>query len=659
MMIHSLSTIVTAAIVWVMLTVRFHGRRLVACLLLLLAGMGVYHLFTLNSLVDIPDRVLLSPAHLACQHPILDVKNPEIYRFFHNVDPIRCSEEPEWVSVSGSVATITGRTRKEHGDVECSFTELVRDGDDAVRRGLTTTTHDTFVFTNSDFYVVSCTAKNGKTWENTIAGIRRDEDLRSQTSWVKVPVDALKLNFLMLGFDSLSRNTFIRTLPKTYAFLTDTLGGHVMEGYNIVGDGTPQQLIPILTGKTELELPETRRRMGERAQYVNSYPFIWNDFKKNGYITMFAEDQPHIGTFQYRLRGFDASPTDHYMRPFFVATYPEYKNHPKLCLRATPRHKVFFNYVHAFMSEYKNSPKFGFAFHAELSHDDYNLVSVADNDLLQLLTSLRRDGHLNNTILVVMSDHGHRFTTIRGTQQGKQEERLPFMALVLPKVLKDTYPSAADNVRMNVHRLTTPFDLYPTMQDVLHFSGARLGQVTERGISLFSQIPTSRTCVDAFIEPHWCACLSWERVGVEEQRVQRAAHALVHYINTYTAPQRALCHELTIQKITWAGKLLPTKGLLTYKKNADVDGFVPDLTDETEVSEVVYQVHLHTSPGHAHFEASLSYNIRLDTFSVKMEDVSRTNKYGDQPHCVRNSHPHLRKFCYCREPPPPPPHDKT
>ncbi|KAK8729293.1 hypothetical protein OTU49_008748, partial [Cherax quadricarinatus] len=252
-----------------------------------------------------------------------------------------------------------------------------------------------------------------------------------------------------------------------------------------------------------------------------------------------------------------------------------------------------------------------------------------------------------------------RFTTIRGTQQGKQEERLPFMALVLPKVLKDTYPSAADNVRMNVHRLTTPFDLYPTMQDVLHFSGARLGQVTERGISLFSQIPTSRTCVDAFIEPHWCACLSWERVGVEEQRVQRAAHALVHYINTYTAPQRALCHELTIQKITWAGKLLPTKGLLTYKKNADVDGFVPDLTDETEVSEVVYQVHLHTSPGHAHFEASLSYNIRLDTFSVKMEDVSRTNKYGDQPHCVRNSHPHLRKFCYCREPPPPPPHDKT
>ncbi|XP_069166443.1 uncharacterized protein [Procambarus clarkii] len=656
-----------------MMTVRFHGRRVLVCVVLLVAGGGVYHLFSLNTLTDVHDRVLLraivhrgvyhadnakpSPAHLACQHPILDVKNPEIYRFFQHIDPVRCGGEPEWVAVRGAVAAITKTARDAHGDVECSFTEVVRDGDDANKRGLTTTTHDTFTLTNTDFYSVSCTAKDGNTWDTIIAGIRYDEDIRAQASWDKVPSDALKLNFLMIGFDSLSRNTFIRTLPKTYAFLTETLGAHVMEGYNIVGDGTPQQLIPILTGKTELELPETRRRMGDKAQFVNAYPFIWNDFKKNGYVTLYAEDQAHIGTFQYRLRGFDKPPTDHYMRPFFISAYPEFKTNPKLCLKATPRHKVFFNYVYDFMNEYKTEPKFAFAFHSELSHDDFNLVSVADQDLLDLLSSLRRDAHLNNTILVVMSDHGH--STIRGTQQGKQEERLPVMAIVLPKAFTDTYPSAADNIRMNVHRLTTPFDLFPTMQDVLHFQGARLGQVSDRAISLFSQVPTSRTCADAYIEPHWCACLSWERVSVEDERVQRAALALVHYINTYTAPHRSLCHELTIHKVTWAGKLLPTKGLLAYKKNADTDGFVPDLTDETAVSEVVYQVHLHTAPGHAHYEASLAYNIRLDTFSLKIEDVSRTNRYYDQPHCIYNTYEQLRKFCYCREPPPAPPHDKS
>lgn len=65
------------------------------------------------------------------------------------------------------------------------------------------------------------------------------------------------------------------------------------------------------------------------------------------------------------------------------------------------------------MSEYKNEPKFAFTFQNELSHDDYNLVSVADDDYLQLITALRDEGHLNNTILVIMSDHGHRYDSVR------------------------------------------------------------------------------------------------------------------------------------------------------------------------------------------------------------------------------------------------------
>lgn len=193
------------------------------------------------------------------------------------------------------------------------------------------------------------------------------------------------------------------------------------------------------------------------------------------------------------------------------------------------------------------------------------------------------------------------------------------------------------------------------MQDVLHFPGARLGQVTSRGISLFSQVPAARTCADAYVEPHWCACLSWEPINVEEDMVKRAAHALLHYINTYTAPHRSLCQQLSLVQILWAGKMLPSEGLLRFKKNMDVDGFLPDLTDGTAVSEVVYQVTLTASPGLGRFEASLTYSIKLDTFSVKMDDVSRTNKYRDQAYCVeRRVLDHLRKFCYCREPPPEP-----
>jgi hypothetical protein len=62
----------------------------------------------------------------------------------------------------------------------------------------------------------------------------------------------------MFGFDSLSRMAWTRLLPKTRKFLKK-LGGIELEGYNIVGDGTPAALLPILTGKMEEELPEARR----------------------------------------------------------------------------------------------------------------------------------------------------------------------------------------------------------------------------------------------------------------------------------------------------------------------------------------------------------------------------------------------------------------
>lgn len=85
-------------------------------------------------------------------------------------------------------------------------------------------------------------------WRGVLAGIRRDEEAAKHSSWSKIQTDGLPLNVIIWGFDSLSRNMFIRSLPETYQFLKDHLDVAALEGYNIVGDGTPQALIPILTG---------------------------------------------------------------------------------------------------------------------------------------------------------------------------------------------------------------------------------------------------------------------------------------------------------------------------------------------------------------------------------------------------------------------------
>ena len=61
-----------------------------------------------------------------------------------------------------------------------------------------------------------------------------------------------------------------------------------------MGDGSPQALIPILTGKSEPELPLTLKNK-KNSNYVDVYPFIWGNFSESGYVTQYGEDTPFIG----------------------------------------------------------------------------------------------------------------------------------------------------------------------------------------------------------------------------------------------------------------------------------------------------------------------------------------------------------------------------
>ena len=61
---------------------------------------------------------------------------------------------------------------------------------------------------------------------------------------------------------------------------------------------------------------------------------------------------------------------------------------------------------------------------------------LTDADLKEFLEYMKLKGHLDNTLLLVMGDHGARFSTARKTLQGKLEERLPMMSLTFPDKIK-------------------------------------------------------------------------------------------------------------------------------------------------------------------------------------------------------------------------------
>ncbi|XP_065217381.1 uncharacterized protein LOC135843428 [Planococcus citri] len=594
----------------------------------------------LETITDYEDQV--------CHQPKLDINNSEIMKFMEYQPPLKCSDDEDWVQIEGSTVKITEAAKKKYGDVKCKFVDIMRSSDFGTFLGHETTTHTEHDLEESDFFRVYCQTQSGKKWENRMAGARLDNDILERVGWEYVPKDGLKLNVLMFGFDSMSRMTFMRKLPKSYSKLK-SLGAIVLEGYNIIGDGTPQALIPILTGKTELEMPDTRKRMGSKASHVNVYPFIWNDFRKFGYVTGYMEDMPNAGVFTYRLKGFHSEPTDHYMRTWYVDSQDHFRNNKPYCMGSLPRHKVMMDYAKHIYTVYPNKPKFIFGFHGELSHDSFNLIGAADDDVVEWIEWFEKRGYLNDTLLIMMSDHGHRFADVRNTQQGKLEERLPFFSFTFPSWFKNKYPEAYSNFRDNVHRLTTPFDVHKTLKNVLNFEGPGVGTLDERGISLFRKIPKQRSCRDAEIEPHWCACLVWQTIDFNTKIIHRAAKEFVEFLNQYNSQFTNLCKKLDLDSIRDAAKLLPNKRVLTFKGSLDVDGHLPDLTNKIRITSDLYQIRVKTTPGNGLFEFSSIYDRTDDRFIFQIQDVSRINKYGDDSLCIYDNQEQLRKYCYCKK----------
>jgi hypothetical protein len=249
-----------------------------------------------------------------------------------------------------------------------------------------------------------------------------------------------------------------------------------------------------------------------------------------------------------------------------------------------------------------------------------------------------------------MSDHGNRFAEVRNTLQGKQEERLPFFSFTFPEWFKVEYHNEYSNFKNNLNKLATPFDIHATLQDILYLQQRKSLKMplNSRAISLFDKIPDNRSCADAYIEPHWCSCLNWIEISNSTDEVLRSANAVVDFINKYTQNYRSICEKLTLDNVMWSGKLSPHKNLLQFKQNKDTDGFVPDLSSDTKIESEMYQVKFMVNPSKGIYEASVSHNVQTNEFKIKLSDISRVNKYGDQASCIYQENPELRKYCYCK-----------
>ena len=417
-----------------------------------------------------------------------------------------------------------------------------------------------------------------------------------------------------------------------------------------MGDGTPQQLIPMLTGYKEMELPSTLYR-DRNGSFVDVYPFIWNKYRDQGYVTGYAEDRVEYGIWTLRLRGFEKTPTDHYLLPFYrmESTKSSVFRTRTHCIRNQTTFDYFLSYIDQFWSSYSQNKKFFFGFFKQYSHDGYADGSLLDLSLLKLLKRFNQTKDYRKTVIILMTDHGARFSAARRTSQGKLEERLPFMSLIFPKFFRTKYSKEIQILQKNIHRLTTPFDIHATLLSFLSMDAPKdhRKHTKERSISLFNLIPAQRTCDDLALEPHWCSCLQWNNISTNDVKIKQAVRHIIGYINQQlSSVKNNLCLQLELVSIHNAQGYQPNQALLSFSKSSDADGRIPKY-DDKKTDIMFYQITFETKPNNGIYEATTQFSKQSSGFTTDLNHISRLNAYKSSALCIEKSYSHLRKFCQC------------
>lgn len=450
---------------------------------------------------------------------------------------------------------------------------------------------------------------------------------------IEIPKSKLAYNVLILGIDNVSRMNFHRTMPKTLNYLLDS-GAIELTGYNKVGDNSYPNLVALLLGHDEVEVKHICHPF-HHVPY-DECPFLWHWYKEAGYYTAFGEDIASLGTFNYLIDGFVRTPTDYYIHPFMFEAQKKVGTNKKLnaelCMSDKYFYKVLLDYVEALSVTLNHSKLFAFFWEITMSHDYLNYPMTMDEDYLEFLKRLETKKYLDKSIVILMSDHGMRWGSIRSTKQGRLEELLPFVFILAPPSFKSTYRDAVTNLMINSRRLTTPFDMHKTLLDLIDLDRIKDEKIalrtkemyaTERGISLFLPVPTNRTCKAAGILDHWCSCHVNKKISPMKPEVKEAANQLVSQIN-HLMKDHPRCANLSQADILSASKIV------TVAK------------DKTDTDWTEYLVVVKTEPGDGVFEATLRNT--NGNWSLK-GTVSRLNLYGNQSRCVENAH--LKLYCFC------------
>ncbi|CEF71356.1 Protein of unknown function DUF229 family and Alkaline phosphatase-like, alpha/beta/alpha domain and Alkaline-phosphatase-like, core domain-containing protein [Strongyloides ratti] len=467
-----------------------------------------------------------------CRWPILSANSLDLKDYVNHRRQYRCNHDNKYEklvtqSSDGLIFISKPKNSLIFGEIECYLQKL----DGALRPNIRKWKFDgdkiklpieSHIKIDMDQFVITCIEINSKDkkiiFEEPFTSLSNIEKKNEES----IPASEDSPSITILAIDSISRNQFFRHMYKSLNFMSEN-NFHILNGYTKIGDNSAVNMMATFSGLTydvEARWMENivsknislgRIGLSDKLK-KNKKRFIWNKMEEKKCITQYNDEISNsgYGIFSYNpFQGFDEPPANYYFRAYYEYLYQN--TFGEECLHGNHLLKQFIDIWERFSTTFSNKCHFSFNFITKFTHDDSNALELFDDPLYVALQRFKIKGVLNNTVIIIMGDHGQRVANIQKTYYGRVEERMPLLAIYLPEPFKNKYKKAEENIRYNKNRLTSNFDIYETLLDMVNIT--RLNDMNEqefskdRGLSLFrNKISPNRTCYEAKIPENFCVC---------------------------------------------------------------------------------------------------------------------------------------------------------
>jgi hypothetical protein len=273
------------------------------------------------------------------------------------------------------------------------------------------------------------------------------------------------MNLVLFMMDTTSRQHFFRKMDEMI---------QTLEEFNQTGKYETFQFFRIISNGFNTEYNTRAMYSGSQLRQERRGRPYWDFFSGQGnvaaYINGFCEDWMSV-FMRTKFKGMDHTVFYPWCHPEFHPFTKTFGNFAgpfsilRRCINGVHVHDYIFDYIHQMWKNYK---KFGKIVHVSFQegHEGTGeVLRTLSPSMAKFFKELDRTGELQDTVVVLTSDHGsHMGPYFMSGDMGKFEQKLPVLFMLLPKRLTDKYPEFREKLHNNEQNLVGHYDTYWTLR---------------------------------------------------------------------------------------------------------------------------------------------------------------------------------------------------